>query len=557
MAAAKSQTYQQRRQRIRESSPFAVTQKSSPLALSSDLEEAVRLPERQEAMDQREDADAADTADAPALASASAAVNGAALVGGASSPRDSADASPDLTPDLPTRTVTQKVRDLYNAQNFQGMLDLKVEACEIAAAWKSTGTGSAAARIYLRLGTACSMLKQHKEAMGMYEEAMAIFEELSEAEGETKHRREFLTCCCNLAVCCAEQSQGHKALKFFDRAMVLAEETGDMQITGGIITNFGGLCQQLGQYEKAITLNRRALVIAEETPWSPTSPCTSPSGNMKDETDPRLFLTSAPVAVACQNLARCYKCLGQFEEAIEFGERGEAIMKELCLVTHLGTRDHDGLTVSWRCLGECWASLGNYAEGIKYHKKYWALSQQLGLNIGKAQSALDIGVTLLTQGLAEHHASVAAADSADGGLQMQMRSATSLADAKDWLTAAVKLNYDDESKMLVLFIATDAYVNLAFVSFLMNQEARALEYLRAHLDILVRMQPGISSSSSGYVRDTTGWCSGCEQQQVGTRMLACGGCKVARSVLQLLPSSHHITYLVHNCHTLRQCVWMI
>ena len=72
-----------------------------------------------------------------------------------------------------------------------------------------------------------------------------------------------------------------------------------------------------------------------------------------------------------------------------------------------------------RGLGETLTRPGYYAQAIKHFTKCWALSEQVGIASHQATAALNIGVTLWTQGLAEHQAIAAA----DGGLQMQKQSA--------------------------------------------------------------------------------------------------------------------------------------
>ena len=75
-------------------------------------------------------------------------------------------------------------------------------------------------------------------------------------------------------------------------------------------------------------------------------------------------------------------------------------------------------------LGECWTSLEYYEEAIKHHKKR-ALSQPQALShsqqpnatrigsrpsLRQASAVINIGVTLWTHALAEHHAALASAD---------------------------------------------------------------------------------------------------------------------------------------------------
>jgi tetratricopeptide (TPR) repeat protein len=102
--------------------------------------------------------------------------------------------------------------------------------------------------------------------------------------------------------------------------------------------------------------------------------------------------------------------MGQYEKAITHGEQSEVIFEDLGNLYNL--------MCCVKVLEKCLKLLGNYAQAIKHHAKYWDLSQQQG-NTHQAQAALNMGVTLWTQGLAEHHATRAAAQTVDGGLQKQ------------------------------------------------------------------------------------------------------------------------------------------
>ena len=166
--------------------------------------------------------------------------------------------------------------------------------------------------------------------------------------------------------------------------------------------------------------------------------------------------------------------------------------------------------------------LGNYAQAIKHHSKYWDLSQQLGDTGLVFQAALNMGVTLWTQGLAEHHAAIAAAQASDGDLQVQKQSAERLGKARNCLTAALHRHPAVTGRL-------DATLHLSYVAFFKGQEAEALKYLHAHLDTCVQ--------------NAKHWCAGCGQTRgEDAPMLKCGECKVARSVLHLLihAPSHHL-----------------
>ena len=194
--------------------------------------------------------------------------------------------------------------------------------------------------------------------------------------------------------------------------------------------------------------------------------------------------------------------------------------------------DPHGLMQACRGLGESSTRLGCYEQAIKHLKKRWALSEQVGIASRQATAALSIGVTLWTQGLAEHQAVAAAG----GGLQMQEQSAERLGEAQQWLATALDRNTVSPS----LTIELDATLNLSCLAFFTSQEAEALKHLHAHLDLCVKK-----------ARD---WCAGCWQRRgEDAPMSTCSGCKVARSVLHLgISSLNHNTLLAYKCYSCKR-----
>lgn len=151
----------------------------------------------------------------------------------------------------------------------------------------------------------------------------------------------------------------------------------------------------------------------------------------------------------------------------------------------------------------------------------------------RAQAALNIGVTMWTQELAEHHAAIAATDSADEGLQMSMQMTERLSEAQRWMETARECNMGDHDVggiisrgPHVLSIELEANMSLACIAFLTSQQAKALNYLRVYLGACMINR-----------RNWSKWCFGCWQvreQEGKEALLTCSGCSLARSLLKLL-----------------------
>jgi tetratricopeptide (TPR) repeat protein len=392
--------------------------------------------------------------------------------------------------------VMHKLKERYGARDEQGVVALKAEASEVAADVR-TSHPSIAAQMYALLGFGHLKVQQFQDAIGLLNTAMPIYEDIRKdeiaANHKTNDRRHLCNVCCDLATCYCSTHCFEKALVLYDRALVIGEEAGDRQLLGRVMRELGALYQQLGQHGKAIGLLEQASAIMNEV------------GDRQGQ------------GASCANLARCYQAMGQYEKAITLGEQSAVIFENL--------GEHYNVVVSLKVLGECLTLLGNYAQAIKHHSKYWDLSQKLGDTLHQSRAALNMGVTLLKQGLAEHHAAIAAAQASDGDLQMQNQSAERLGEARHWLTTTL----DRAAGGCVINILLHATLNLSYVAFITGQEVEALEWLHAHLD--------------GCVSNAKQWCAGCWQRRgENAPMLTCGGCRVARSVLHLLihAPSHHL-----------------
>jgi tetratricopeptide (TPR) repeat protein len=237
-----------------------------------------------------------------------------------------------------------------------------------------------------------------------------------------------------------------KAIELHELHRSIAEEVGDRVGLGKACGNLGSCYGSLGQYAKAIELHEQDRSFAEEV------------GDRAGQ------------GGACSNLGNCYSSLGQYAKAIELHEQDRAIGEEV--------GDRAGQRLACGSLGNCYSWLGQYAKAIKHYKKCWDLSEQVGNASHQARAALTLGVALWTQGLAEHQATSAA----DGGLQMQKQIAERIEEARQWLKTAL----DRNTVLPVIATELDATLNLSYLAFLTSQEAEALKYLHAHLDLCVK-----------------------------------------------------------------------
>ncbi|CAH3187602.1 unnamed protein product, partial [Porites lobata] len=132
--------------------------------------------------------------------------------------------------------------------------------------------------------------------------------------------------------------QFRKAIEFFERALGIAEETGNKNSEGTTHGGLGAAYHTLGQFRKAIEFFERALCIAEETR----------NKNLEGTT--------------YGGLGAAYHSLGQLRKAIEFFERALGIAEET------GNKNLEGTTYGG--LGAAYHSLGQFRKAIEFFELF-------------------------------------------------------------------------------------------------------------------------------------------------------------------------------------------
>jgi tetratricopeptide (TPR) repeat protein len=395
------------------------------------------------------------------------------------------------------QTIIRTLNGLCAAQDYQGIVNLTVEAGEVAASLRRAHPSNSAG-IYKILGEGHLHSQKYKAALEVLELSRPIYEEIRNVElaanCTTTDRDHLRVVYCDLATCYRQNGCFDKAIVLYKQALAITDERCDRHARGLVSTDFGGVYQELGQYELAIELLETGRAIAEE------------AGDNNG------------VGVSCLNHALCYQGMGQYEKAVVFHKQSIAIFEDL--------RDRTGTMLTAKGLGECETRLGNYTEAIKQHRKYWAVSAELKDSTHQARAALNMGVTLWKQELAEHQARApgsAAASSADDGVQMQKQISARVREAQHWLVIALECNHFLDDGIVACRVKTvelDANLNLSLLSFFAGQEEQALDFLHAHLDV--------------WILEARERCAGCWQLRGEDAPLqTCGGCKVARSAIHL------------------------
>ena len=197
------------------------------------------------------------------------------------------------------------------------------------------------------LGSAYQVTGAIKAAIELYQQALAIFRETGDRDGEAGS----LT---GLADCYAILGQTSAAIEHYQQALAISRETGDRD---GEAASLGGLADgyaTLGQTSAAIELYQQALAIFRET------------GNRGGE------------AASLGRLAGRYATLGQTSAAIEHYQQALAISRE--------TGDRDGEAASLGGLADGYATLGQTSAAIELYQQALAISRETGDRDGEAVS---------------------------------------------------------------------------------------------------------------------------------------------------------------------------
>jgi tetratricopeptide (TPR) repeat protein len=169
------------------------------------------------------------------------------------------------------------------------------------------------------LGNAYAALGQVDQAIGYYEQGLAIDREIGDRRGEGADLG-------NLGNAYYSLGQVDQTIGYHEQALAVAREIGDRRGEGADLGNLGGNYYRLGQVDKAIGYHEQHLAIAREI------------GDRRSE------------GCALGNLGLAYAALGQVDQAIGYHEQHLAIARE--------TGDRQGEGNALGSLGQACAAFG-------------------------------------------------------------------------------------------------------------------------------------------------------------------------------------------------------
>jgi CHAT domain-containing protein/tetratricopeptide (TPR) repeat protein len=245
-----------------------------------------------------------------------------------------------------------KVVELANANSWLALSAMDGDALRTARELREVEPQWAGV-IYSSVGNCYNSLGQYAKAMELFEQSLAINEELGDraGQGTTLH---------GLGNCFVSLGQSVKAIELFEQSLAIFKELVDRAGQGAALNGLGMCYRSLGQYAKAIELFEQCLAILEE---------------LGDR---------AGQGTTLGGLGMCYRLLGQYAKAIELFDQALTILKEL------GDRAGQGTTLNG--LGNCYYSLGQYEKAMELFEQSLAIDKELGDRAGQGKTLNGLGI---------------------------------------------------------------------------------------------------------------------------------------------------------------------
>ncbi len=194
---------------------------------------------------------------------------------------------------------------------------------------------------------------------GYYQLQIELYNQLL---GQLENKYRDSICYCGLGNAYDSLGDYGQAIKFHEKDLEIAIETGDRGGEGGAYRGLGNAYRALGDYRLAIEYYEKWLEIAIET------------GDRGGE------------GGANGGLGNAYKSLGDYRLAIEYYEKWLEIAREI------GDRGGEGGANG--NLGIAYKSLGDYRRAIKFYEKHLEIAREIGDRRGEATAWFNLGNAL-------------------------------------------------------------------------------------------------------------------------------------------------------------------
>ena len=243
------------------------------------------------------------------------------------------------------------------AEAEEGYRELLTELPSGAEAQRRRGAGEQEA-IRLRtwtlhdLGIALQKQGKWAEALGVYEESLAICRELSDRHGEGKTLN-------NMGGVYQSQGRWAEALDMYEQSLAIKRALGDRHGEGQTLTNMGGVYQAQGRWAEALDMYEQSLAICQEL------------GDRHGE------------GQTLNNMGVVYRVQGRWAEALDMYEQSLAICRAL------GDRHGEGQTLN--NMGDTYTKMGRWQEAKACFDQSLPIRRELGDRLGESYVLHNLG----------------------------------------------------------------------------------------------------------------------------------------------------------------------
>jgi len=233
---------------------------------------------------------------------------------------------------------------------------------------------------------------QFKEALQLWQQALVIYREISDLQGEAKSLN-------NLGIAYGSFAEYERAIDFFKQSLAISREIGHRQGEAVSLDNLGFTYEKLAKYERAIEFHEQSLAIFREI-----SDRQGEAGSLFNlgiayrnlaEYEQAIDFFEQSLAIFREignrqgeanslfNLGNAYDNLVEYERAIDFYQQSLAIFRKI------GDRQREALSLN--NLGNPYARLAEYERAIEFYEQSLAISRDIGYRQGEALSLNNLG----------------------------------------------------------------------------------------------------------------------------------------------------------------------
>ena len=194
---------------------------------------------------------------------------------------------------------------------------------------------------------------QFQEALKMYQQALAIFEEVGEKDSQGMTL-------VGIGVVHMKLGQYPQALEKYQQALTIFQHAGKKNKKGLALTYIGLIYRKLGDYPQALSFYQKALAIQKEI------------DDKKGQ------------GTTLNNIGLVYSLQGQYKKALEFYQQALMIRKQ--------TNDKDGEANTIGNIGENYSHLGQYDKSLEFYNQALLIAREIGDKIREGDMLNGIGI---------------------------------------------------------------------------------------------------------------------------------------------------------------------